>query len=217
MSIIIACGWLGFLQALIKGRLNHAQCTGGFPDWWQGLLGIRRDPSASLIQTERRGRARRQREAPGECEPGPSWSLPCLFGLFSFFSLLAPNPHSSQRGRDVIKTIHPLHHLFIHSCIHSAKICRAPVTRWALFWKWGTAGSEAKGLSLWNLNSGEAGSKQTQCPPLSGGLRSQALTGRLEPRTPPSLVCTMFFPPGTHLWESLIYKLGTEESDNNNP
>lgn len=60
--------------------------------------------------------------------------VPALpFWSFSFFSLLAPNPHSSQRGRDVIKAIHPLHHLFIHSCIHSAKMRHAPASRWALF------------------------------------------------------------------------------------
>lgn len=98
MSIIIAWRWLGFLQGLIKGRLHHARYTGGFPNRWQWLLGVQRDPSASIIQTEGRGRARRQREAPGEREPGPSWSLPCLFGLF-FLSLSSrPKPTPLSEG-----------------------------------------------------------------------------------------------------------------------
>lgn len=75
-------------------------------------------------QTEAGGQVRRQREAPGEHEPGPSWSQPCLFS-FSFFALLAPHSYSSRRGRDVIKTIRPSHHLFTRSCTCESRTCDA--------------------------------------------------------------------------------------------
>lgn len=44
-------------------------------------------------QTEAGGQVRRQREAPGEHEPGPSWSQPCLFCLFPFL-LFSPHTHT---------------------------------------------------------------------------------------------------------------------------
>lgn len=43
-------------------------------------------PFAPETQTEGRGRARRQREAPGERKPGASWSQPCFSVFFLFCS-----------------------------------------------------------------------------------------------------------------------------------
>ena len=54
MFMRIAWRWLGFLQGLIKERLNHARHTGGFLKWWQITPGRpERDLSAAIMKVER--------------------------------------------------------------------------------------------------------------------------------------------------------------------
>lgn len=67
-----------------QGKLNHAQDTGDFLNWWQiTWSGPERDLSASTIKMER--------------ESDPSWSSLGLFVLCPF-SLSPPKPNFSQQG-----------------------------------------------------------------------------------------------------------------------
>lgn len=111
----VAWTCLGFLQGLIKGGLNRPRYTEGFPDQWQVTSSCpERDLSASIIKEQRERGPRRHERSLGSMSQAPAGPV-CLFILFLLCLFLTPDSDSSQQGRDVIKTIHPLHHLFIHS------------------------------------------------------------------------------------------------------